>query len=210
MRTERTPFGETRYAALFGDREGVREYAKHHAARSRKVGGAFARRLAEVGARSGRVLEAGAGSGETAMALAEALPEVKVVGLDLSGLILELARRQAGERGLADRVTFVEGDCQAMPFDDGHFDAVVSQDTLHCVPDPVAMVRDIERVLKPSGTVLLRNIRRCWLGWLDAVFRTAYTADEVRDILREGGLRPWAIQVGFMTLTVEAGPHTTS
>jgi len=42
------------------------------------------------------------------------------------------------------------------------------------------------------------------------VFTTAYTADEVRGILREGGLRPRTIQMGFMTLTVEAGPHTAS
>ena len=207
---ERTPFGETRYGALFEDREGVRKYAKHHGARSRKVGESFAQRLAELGVREGRVLDAGAGSGDTAIALAEALPQMKVVGLDLSGLILDLARQQADDRGLADRVSFVEGDCQAMPFDDDHFHAVVSQDILHCVPDPVAMVSEIERVLEPTGTLLLRNIRRCWLGWLDGVFKTAYTADEVRDILREGGLRPWRIQVGFMTLTVEAGPHTAS
>jgi len=74
---ERTPFGETRYGALFDDREGVRKYAKHHGARSRKVGESFAQRLADLGVREGRVLDAGAGSGDTAIALAEALPQME-------------------------------------------------------------------------------------------------------------------------------------
>ena len=183
---------------------------ERHTPWARKVGRLFAAKLAELGFEGGRILDAGSGSGETAMTLAEVLPGAEVVGLDLSEPLLAMARDAADERGLAGRVSFTKGDVQAMPFDGHAFDAIVSQDTLHCVPDPVAMIRECERVLAPAGALVVRNIKRSWLGWLDAVFTTAYTAGEVKDILIRSGLRPWKLRAGLLCLHVEASPRTAA
>jgi ubiquinone/menaquinone biosynthesis C-methylase UbiE len=207
---KRTLFGDTRYAAIFRDAARAERYDAHHGKRARKLGQRLAALLREAGVRGGRVLDAGAGGGHAAVAIAEAMPEANVVGVDLCEPLLQIARDNAKRACVADRVSFVAGDVQKMPFEDDRFEAVVSIDTLHCVDDPVAMVDECERVLAPGGTLLVHNIRRCWAGWLDGVFRTAYTAAEIEQILRRSRLRPWRLTVGFAALRLEAGPRTAA
>jgi len=205
---KRTPFAESRYAAAFAGIEGARRYDARHGRRARRAGQRLAKSLSELGLAAGRILDAGSAGGHTAIALAEALPAAKVVGLDLCGPLLELARANAEAAGLSGRVSFAVGDVQAMPLEAASFDAVLSIDTLHVVGEPVAMLDECERVLTSDGTLLLRNIRRSWLGRLDAVFRTAYTTREVRELLARSRLRPWKLRSGPVSLSIEAGPRT--
>jgi len=93
-----------------------------------------------------------------------------------------------------------------MPFEDGVFEAVVSNDTLHVVPGPVAMLNECERVLSPGGVLVVRCIRRCWLAVVEGVFRTAYTPAEAAEFCRQSRLRPWRVRKEFMTLAIEAAP----
>ena len=100
------------------------------------------------------VLDLGCGPGHTALAFA---PHVaSVTGLDLTPAMLDVARHQAAERGLAN-TTFEEGDAASLPFPDASFDIVTSRHSAHHVAKPAAMMREIARVLVPGGVFLLSD-----------------------------------------------------
>jgi SAM-dependent methyltransferase len=101
-----------------------------------------------------RVLDLGCGAGATALAFAERA--ASVVAYDLTPEMLEQARRQAAERGLAN-VRFEQGDAAALPFADASFEVVTSRLAAHHFADPAAVVREAARVLAPGGTFLLSD-----------------------------------------------------
>ncbi len=107
------------------------------------------RRRALRGAR-GRVLEIGIGSGAS---LPYYPPGCDITGVDLSRVSLQCARSQARELGL--QATLIEGDAQALPFEDASFDTCASQLTLCTIPDPLAALRELRRVCRPGSSVLL-------------------------------------------------------
>jgi ubiquinone/menaquinone biosynthesis C-methylase UbiE len=161
--------------------------------------------LVEGGFEKGRILDAGCGAGEVLIELAHAFPKAKLVGVDLSQPLLDAARSSAQHAGLSDRVTFEKGDVQAMPFEDGSFDVVISLNMLHYVDYPVAMLNEIERVLAPGGMFGLGAIKRSWLAFIWPIFRMAYNAAEARELLRQSKLRTWELKESFLVLTVAAG-----
>jgi len=201
---KRIPFADTRYAQVFETADGAARYDAHHAARARSLGRWFARALTDRGFSGGAILDAGAAAGHTAIALAAALPEATVVGIDTCQPLLDRAGVNAELEGLAERVTFLNRNVARTELDDDAFQAVISNDTLHVIADPVPMLSECERVLAPDGILLLRNIRRCWLGWLDSIFRTSYTPAEVEALVKRSTLRPCRVQSGFASLRVEA------
>ncbi len=99
-----------------------------------------------------RVLDAGCGPGHTALAFA---PRVTaVVGVDLTEAMLAQARRLATERGIAN-ATFERGDVEALAFPDATFDLATSRFSAHHYPHPRQAARELARVLRPGGTLLL-------------------------------------------------------
>lgn len=99
-----------------------------------------------------RALDVGTGAGALALALAPLVREV--VGVDRVPELLALARERA--HGLAN-VTFVEGDAESLPFEDGSFDLVGTLRTLHHVPRPELVVAELVRVTRPSGRILVAD-----------------------------------------------------
>ncbi|MEV4343860.1 methyltransferase domain-containing protein [Actinoplanes sp. NPDC049596] len=98
-----------------------------------------------IGARaSGRVLEVAAGTGRQLAYYGE---DVTVTGLDLSPEMLAIAQRKG--------MKTVEGDAEDLPFDDESFDTVVCALGLCTIPDPIAAVGEMKRVLMPGGDLLL-------------------------------------------------------
>jgi len=202
---KRVPQAESRFPVVFGDPEEARQYAARHVRLARRMADRFIMRLRALGFEQGRILDAGAGPGEAALRLADAFPEARVTGLDLSEPFLAMARDRAEREGVASRVSFVKGDVQSMPFEADSFEAVVSLNTLHVVDDPVAMLNECERVLTPGGTLLVADVRRSRLGWLEPIFRTGYTAAEVRELAARSDLPPCRVRGGLMFLYLEAG-----
>lgn len=99
-----------------------------------------------------RVLDAGAGTGSTALLAAErAGPTGEVTLLDMSEGMLAVAHRKAEEAGVAERLRFRTGDLTSLPFRDGHFDVVLSTFSLCPVQDPADCVRELYRVTRPGG-----------------------------------------------------------
>jgi demethylmenaquinone methyltransferase/2-methoxy-6-polyprenyl-1,4-benzoquinol methylase len=99
-----------------------------------------------------RILDVATGTGM--VAFAHAARGAEVVGLDQSEAMLSQARaRLAQTPGLSDRMTFVLGEAEALPFPDDEFDALSFTYLLRYVDDPLATMRELARVVKPGGRI---------------------------------------------------------
>ena len=128
----------------------------------------LARRAVDMGIPvGGRVLDMGTGPGYVAIEVAKLLRAraCQVVGMDLSQPMLELASENAARAGLNGVMTWREGDVKAMPFDEGEFDLIVSNDSLHHWDDPLLVFDEIARVLKDDGRCIVRDSKRLQGQW---------------------------------------------
>ena len=107
-----------------------------------------------------KVLDVGTGTGFFAVLLAQAGHRVE--GVDLTPAMLEEARALAAQRGLD--ITFREMDAQALDYEDGCFDAVISRNLTWTLPDPERAYGQWSRVLKPGGVLL--NFDANWYRYL--------------------------------------------
>jgi demethylmenaquinone methyltransferase/2-methoxy-6-polyprenyl-1,4-benzoquinol methylase len=99
-----------------------------------------------------RILDVATGTGMVAFSLARS--GCSVVGLDQSEQMLNGARaRLAAQPGLEDRVSFVQGEAERLPFDDQQFDALTFTYLLRYVDDRAATMRELARVVRPGGRV---------------------------------------------------------
>jgi SAM-dependent methyltransferase len=122
------------------------------------------RRIALIAAgceRFARVLDIGAGTGNV---LAKFPATCVRVGIDLSREMLTEARRTSPDLLLAVATA------DRLPFADGAFDLVVTYSTLHHLPDSLAALREMQRVLAPGGMLVLDHEEyfreRGWRGWV--------------------------------------------
>ncbi|MFD7323948.1 class I SAM-dependent methyltransferase [Streptomyces sp. NPDC059875] len=114
--------------------------------------------LAELGDRPARILDVGCGDGEMVLRLAAAGHEV--TGVEKSpGMLSSAADRVAAVPEIAERVTLAEGDIYNLPFDDASFDAVVCHGVVMYLPDSVAPVAHLARLVAGGGilSVLTKN-----------------------------------------------------
>jgi SAM-dependent methyltransferase len=143
----------------------------------------WARRLVEfAGVAPGRsVLDVACGTGVVARTAADLVgPSGSVVGLDLNGAMLQVARR------LRPRVRWEVGDACALPFDDGTFDLVLSQAALMFFGDRITALREMGRVAGAGGRVVVQVPGRLthspgYLALTEVVARHA--GPDVRDVL---------------------------
>ena len=96
-----------------------------------------------------RLLDAGCGTGQFALAFAER--GCRVVGVDLSPAMIARARSHADERSVEQSVEWREGDLTHLADADATFDAVHARVSLQFVPDPAAALREFRRVLTADG-----------------------------------------------------------
>lgn len=108
--------------------------------------------VAAAGVQAGeRVLDVATGTGNAALAAARR--GARVTGLDLTPELLEIAQRRAAEEGL--EVELLQGDAEALPFEDGSFDRVTSVFGAMFAPDQACAAAELLRVCKPGGTVVV-------------------------------------------------------
>jgi demethylmenaquinone methyltransferase/2-methoxy-6-polyprenyl-1,4-benzoquinol methylase len=119
-----------------------------------------------------KVLDSCCGTGDLAVAVAAA--GGKVTGVDFSKPMLERARRKA------PKIDWIEGDALALPFEDGSFDAATVGFGVRNLSDLGAGLRELRRVLRPSGRVAILEITRpqgllapFYRFWFDGVIPVA-------------------------------------
>jgi len=115
---------------------------------------------------SGKVLEVAVGTGKN---LRYYPRDCQIIAVDLSREMLKVARERAAKLSMV--ISFSLADAEALPFSDKSFDTVVSSLSTCTFPDPVAALREIARVCRAGGKILLLEHGRSdreWLGrWQD-------------------------------------------
>lgn len=106
--------------------------------------------------KSARVLDVATGTADVAIAIADMHGDAEVIGLDPSSNMLEVGRTKIGSYG--DRIRLVEGDAQALPFPDGHFDGACISFGIRNVPDRAKGLAEMRRVVKPGGRVVVLEL----------------------------------------------------
>lgn len=101
------------------------------------------------------LLDVAAGTGDMTIMVAKDLPASRVIGLDVSRGMLDLARQKVLIRGLEQRISLMQGDAENIPFDTEHFDAVTVAFGVRNFGRLEDGLREIYRVLKPGGVVLI-------------------------------------------------------
>lgn len=148
------------------------------------------------------ILDVGCGGGRTIDKLATMASAGKVCGVDVSEQSVAVSRTTNAKWIAAGRVDIRQAAVSQLPFPDATFDLVTAVETHYYWPGIVADLREIRRVLKPGGRVVI--IAETYKGRsLDALYRPAMkllgatylTADEHRDVLSAAGFSEPTIDV---------------
>ncbi len=150
------------------------------------------------------LLDIGAGTGTwVAMVAGSPLPTRRVVGLDYARQMCDVAQGKAREVG-ADWPRFINADSEHLPFSDASFDAVTCSNSFHHYPHQAATVREMRRILRPGGRLLLIDgFRDNVIGW--TVFDVLITRGESTPEARVyhapwSQMRQYFIDAGFHSL----------
>lgn len=160
---------------------------------------------------SDRLLDVGCGPGTITVDLARRLPAGSVIGVDAVAHVVEGARQAAEEQGMSN-VEFSVADVYDLPFDTDTIDVVHAHQVLQHLGQPVAALKEMERVCRPGGVVAARDAdypAMAWFPnnpglelWMDAFCRTTIANGGHPAAARE--LMSWAHQVGFATVMPSA------
>lgn len=112
------------------------------------------------------LLDVGCGTGTFAAMVAGAGLPARIVGLDYAASMCRLASQKAHTAQATDRVRFLNGDAEHLPFADGSFDVITCSNSFHHYPHQDQAVKEMYRVLRPGGRlVILDGFRDNVIGW---------------------------------------------
>ena len=104
-----------------------------------------------------QILDIGCGGGRNIERLLRKTPYGRVFGVDYSELSVRQSRRLNANQVLKDRVIIVQGSVSQIPFKTEMFDTVTAFETVYFWPDLVGDMKEVYRVLKPGGSILICN-----------------------------------------------------
>ena len=179
----------------------------------------FVWKILRKGIRGGKVLDMGTGSGLLAIELAKAKGcHFDITAVDISENMIKRAVDNARQAGVEDKVRFLVSTAAALPFPDNSFDLVMSYASLHHWLEPVTVFNEIERVVKKSGSFIIRDNKRVYQNpfwkaviwfisrfmnkrhrenWPKAIL-ASYTIPEVKEIIKKSQLRNCRVTSDFV------------
>ena len=123
------------------------------------------------GAQPFALLDLAGGTGDVAFRAIEAGgADLRATVVDINADMLDVGRARAGERGLDDAITFVEGNAEALPFPDRSYDAVTVAFGIRNVPRIEAALKEAHRVLRIGGHFLCLEFSTVDVPGLDALY----------------------------------------
>ncbi len=175
--------------------------------------------------REGQAADIGCGPGHLIVELARRAPGLRLTGIDLADEMLPKAAANARQAGVDGQVTFRKGDASRLPFEDDSLDLVLSTLSLHHWGQPVAVLNEVARVLRPGGVGLIFDLRRdmpapaytlLWFATRVAVppalkraneplasCHAAYNLAEAAELARKSSLADWQVRPGPLWLFIE-------
>jgi ubiquinone/menaquinone biosynthesis C-methylase UbiE len=101
--------------------------------------------------RQGNILDLGTGPGYLPIEIVRRAPGVYLTGVDLSRKLIHMARVNAQQAGLSSRIRFEVGNSGRLHFNDAVFDMVISTGMLHSLKNPIKVIKEVKRILKPGA-----------------------------------------------------------
>src|SRR6516164_11540747 len=125
-----------------------------------KIEDDFVKRALGLGVDGGMILDVGTRAGLIALKMLWQNENFYAIGMDRSSMLIDRARETAAAWELSERAFFQVGDARKMRLKTAYFDLVISDSSLHAFDDPVSVLTEINRVLKPKGALLIRDFQR--------------------------------------------------
>ena len=151
------------------------------------------------------ILDVGCGGGGAVKILAQAVPRGKVYGVDYSEDVLLTARRVNRPLIEQGRVALKHGSVSELPFPDAAFDLATAFETTMFWPSPVEDLREVRRVLKPGGTLLIANE-----AYADARFEernTKWSRWSGFQLQTPEGTRQCLVEAGYAQVEIDTLPE---
>ncbi len=140
------------------------------------------------------ILDIGCGGGKTVQKLAMLTPNGKVYGIDYSEDMVKLSKKVNRKLILKCLVEIQNGNVSSLPFDDNVFDLVTAFESYYFWPNLIDNLKEIKRVLKPTGILLIANevykhekFEKRNSKWAQLLDMRIHTPDEYRNFLAEAG-----------------------
>jgi ubiquinone/menaquinone biosynthesis C-methylase UbiE len=106
------------------------------------------------------VLDAGTGTARIPILIAQRKPNWRIIGIDLARSMLTIGQENIDRANLNRQIDLAVVDSKQMPYEDAYFDLIISNSLVHHLPDPKPFFREVKRVLKPNGAILIRDLLR--------------------------------------------------
>ena len=143
-----------------------------------EVDQAFVDRVIALGASTGHFLDVGTGPAQIPILLAQRCPDIHITAIDLSEEMLKIAKRHISAADLTDRITLERVDAKTLPYPDNTFDGLISNSIVHHIHDSLRALKEMGRVMRPEGTVLIRDLIRPATPAAAQAFVDRYAADD--------------------------------
>ncbi len=102
-----------------------------------------------------RLLDVATGTSDLAIEATRRHPGIRITGLDFVEEMLQAGRKKISERGLASRIDLIQGDALNIPFPQESFDVAAIAFGIRNIPDKIAALREMVRVVAPGGKVMV-------------------------------------------------------
>jgi len=179
------------------EKERVLKYSKRASLASRLVYAPLAKRVTaylEPSIQAPTVVDLGCGPGFLGIEIGKLQPRARIIGVDPSNEMLQIARANAARAGLSNYEAR-QGTAEEIPLESGCGDLVISQSSFHEWEDPHRGLAEIYRVLRPGGSLILRDYNLAWLsawkrkllGLLHPLDMFEFDFDNVASMARETG-----------------------
>jgi ubiquinone/menaquinone biosynthesis C-methylase UbiE len=184
------------------------------------------KRVLTKGIGQGRAIDVGTGPGIFPIFISKAIPEIQFKCIDLSSVMIDLAKRNAKEERLTDQIEFEVGSAYSLPVEDHSLDLVLCINTLHHLHRPIDFFNEVVRSLKEGGAFVIVDFHRdasfvfigifnlLWKaffgkhpkarrGFLESV-QSSYTLEECRDFLERSRLTHWNLYTRTVEMWIES------
>ena len=124
------------------------------------------------------ILDVGTGTAQIPIELCRRGIDCRVDAIDLSEQMLNVGRRNVGRTGLTGTIILTKADAKQTTFGDASFDVVMSNSIIHHIPEPIMVLREMVRVLRPGGLLFVRDLMRPENSQVVDVLVSTYAGDE--------------------------------
>jgi len=184
------------------------------------------KRVLAKGIEKGKAIDVGTGPGIFPIFISKAIPGIRFKGIDLSPVMIDLARKNAIEAGMDNRIRFEVGSAYSLPVEDHSLDLVLCINTIHHLDHPVDFFNEVARSLKEEGAFVIVDFHRdasivfigifnlLWKvffrkhpkakeGFLESV-QSSYTLEECQYFLGQSRLRHWKLYTRTVEMWIES------